>query len=261
MKLLIVVMNYYPSIGGTQSFFKHLAEHCVQQFGYEVEVYTTDSYYGPEKDQFKRIVPTEEHINGVLVKRFRYHRWQRKPFLLAQKTCIKLFKRSSNYLSIRRTGPWSPALDRAIRNTNADVIIGATSCYKYMNYPLVRCKLKNAKPFIYQGALHFDANIQEQNITPSILNSIKESEFYLANSLYEKEVLISKGVHAENIIVLGIAVEHNVSKLKYNLSYHPQLQIAVKQPLIAFIGRINELKSIDILIKAINGCLTVICNC
>ncbi len=114
MKLLIVVMNYYPSIGGTQIFFRHLAEYCVLHFAFEVEVYTTDSYYGPEKDRYKKIDVQQEYINGVLVSRFAYRRWHRKPFLLAQKMCIRLFGRSSAYLSVRRTGPWSPSLQKAI---------------------------------------------------------------------------------------------------------------------------------------------------
>src|SRR4051812_16892192 len=127
MKILIVVKNYYPSVGGTQIFFQHLAEYCVQHFGFEVQVYTTDSYFGPEKNYYKKIEPSEECINNVLVKRFEYRRWHRKPFLVAQKVCIKLFNKSSNYLTIRRTGPWSASLQKAIENTDADIIVGATS--------------------------------------------------------------------------------------------------------------------------------------
>ncbi len=130
------------------------------------------------------------------------------------------------------------------------MIIGATAAYKFMTYPLVRSKLKNKKPFIYQGALHFDVNRQEPYIAPVVLQSIQQSEYYLANSVYEKHVLISMGVPAVNIEVLGIAVEHDTSKSTFNTQYRQQLQIAPGQPLIAFVGRISELKSIDILIKA-----------
>ena len=127
MKLLIVVKNYYPSVGGTQIFFQQLAEYCVQYFGFKVQVYTTDSYFGPEKSYYKKIEPATECLNGVFVKRFAYRRWHRKLFLIAQKLYIKLFNKRSDYISVRRTGPWSPSLQKAIENTDADIIIGATS--------------------------------------------------------------------------------------------------------------------------------------
>ena len=247
MKLLIVVKNYYPSVGGTQIFFQKLAEYCVQQFGFQVQVYTIDSYFGSEKNYYKRINCTEECINGVFVKRFPYRRWHQKPFLLAQKAYIKVFGKSSDYLSIRRTGPWSSSLQKAIERTDADVIVGATSSYKYMTYPLIRHKLKNAKPFIYQGALHIN---EKQGIANYVLESIQQSEFYLANSSYERNVLIRMGVPSKSIKVLGIAVEHDITKLQFDMQYRKQLQFAPAQPLIAFIGRITKLKSIDILVKA-----------
>jgi glycosyltransferase involved in cell wall biosynthesis len=252
MKLLIVVKNYYPSVGGTQIFFQHLAEYCVQHFGFEVQVYTTDSYFGPEKNFYKKIELPEESINGVLVKRFEYRRWHRKPFEIVQKACIKLFNKSSRYLAIRRTGPWSISLQKAIENSDADIIVGATSAYKYMIYPLIRHKLKNPKPFIYQGALHFDVNQQQQYIADYVLNSIKQSEFYLANSNYEKEVLVDMGIQPEIIEVLGVAVEHDISKLKFDAEYRPRLQLSPAQPLIAYIGRITKFKSLDVLIKAMH---------
>ncbi len=252
MKLLIVIKNYFPSVGGTQIFFQYLAEYCVQHFGFEVQVYTTNSYFGPEKSYYKKIEPSEEYINGVWVKRFAYRRLHRKPFLIAQKACIKLFNKSSNYLAIRRTGPWSASLQKAIENTDADIIVGATSAYKYMTYPQIRHKLKDPKPFLYQGALHFEVNQQQQQIADYVLNSIKHSEFYLANSDYEKEVLIDKGVPPETIEVLGVAVEHDINKLKFDAEYRKQLKLSTDQPLIAYIGRITKFKSLDILIKAMH---------
>jgi glycosyltransferase involved in cell wall biosynthesis len=256
MKLLIVVKNYYPSVGGTQIFFQHLAEYCVQHFGFEVQVYTTDSLFGPEKNYYKKIDPSEEYINGVLVKRFKYRRWHRKPFLIAQKAFIKLFSKSSNYLAIRRTGPWSASLQKAIENSDADIIVGATSAYKYMTYPLIRHKLRNPKPFIYQGAFHFDINKQQQHIANYVLNSIKQSEFYLANSDYEKEALVDKGIPPGIIEVLGVAVEQDISKLKFDAEYRKQLKLSTDQPLIAYIGRITKFKSLDILLK----CMHLVCK-
>lgn len=248
MKLLILVKNYYPSVGGTQIFFQHLAEYCVKHFGFVVHVYTIDSYYGPEKDIYKKIEPSEEYINGVFIKRFGYRRWHRKPFLVIQKACIKLFNKSPDYLSIRRTGPWSASLQKAILNTDADVIVGATSSYKYMMYPLIRYKIKNTKPFIYQGAMHFDGN--HQHVAKYVLKSIKKSEFYLANSTYEKEALVNLGVRPEIIKILGVAVEHDLTYLQLNTQYRQELQLSPSQPLMAYIGRITKFKSIDILVKA-----------
>jgi len=49
MKIVHVVLNYYPSKGGTQWLFQNISERLVKHYNDEVTVLTVDSYYGPEK--------------------------------------------------------------------------------------------------------------------------------------------------------------------------------------------------------------------
>ena len=56
MKVLYVVQNYYPSIGGTQILFQNIAEKSLAYYNDEGVVYTTNSYFGPDKKEFKKII-------------------------------------------------------------------------------------------------------------------------------------------------------------------------------------------------------------
>ncbi|MBW7952533.1 MAG: hypothetical protein H3C56_08270, partial [Chitinophagaceae bacterium] len=55
MKILHVVNNYEPSIGGTQLLYKGISERCVKQYNDEVEVYTIDSLFGSHSKNFSAI--------------------------------------------------------------------------------------------------------------------------------------------------------------------------------------------------------------
>jgi hypothetical protein len=98
MKITHVVINYFPSVGGTQIFYQGISENCVQHFNDEVEVLTIDSYYGSHSKQYKKITPAHETINEVVVKRFPFSEKHIKILSLLNVLIYKISGKFSNKL-------------------------------------------------------------------------------------------------------------------------------------------------------------------
>lgn len=254
MKILFVVQNYYPSTGGTQIFFQHIAEKCANDYGDTIEIFTTNSYYGPDKRQFRKILKKTEIINKVTITRFPFFRIHLLLFGYFSKIFFRLFHSTPEKISKYIAGPWSPSLQKAIKKTNADVIFAGTSNYMYMLYPLNRKLLKSPKPFVFQGAIHFNENKKVKVISEEALNAIKHSEFYLSNTDYEKERLIELGVDKTKIITAGSCVDFDRFSKGNKTKFRDSNKINEREILVGYIGRIESTKSIDILLNAIKIC-------
>ena len=90
MKIVHISHQYYPSIGGVQSYMKNVSERLVKDYADDVTLITTNSLFGPERDAFKKIEPATETINGVKVIRFAYRRWHIKLFRFLFKILLVL---------------------------------------------------------------------------------------------------------------------------------------------------------------------------
>lgn len=250
MKIAHLVSNYHPSVGGTQIFYKGISENCVSIYKDEVEVLTLDSYYGSHSNTYKKIIPAQETINGVSIKRFSFFRNYRFWLSLLHKVIIKSTGKTVAHFERYNIGPWSPSLKKAIDTTNADVISASSSSFLYMLYPLYRKKLANPKPFVFQGAIHFADNEHGQVVADKTLEAIKASEYYMCNTQYEKERLVALGVENDMIVVAGVAVDmeefKNGSRTKFRLKF----QLNNENVLVGYIGRLVATKSIDVLINA-----------
>lgn len=250
MKVLYVVQNYYPSIGGTQILFQNIAEKCLTYYNDEGVVYTTNSYFGPDKKEFKKIDKKKEVINGISVHRFpflTFYYWlfgkTSMLFKLAHITMPQIIQRY-------RSGPWSPSLKKAMNQTDADVIFASSSNYLYMLYPLKRDRLSNPKPFVFQGAVHFTEDTNYDVLFSKTLHAIKASEYYMANTSYEKDRLIQLGVDADSIVVTGVAVDMEMYTTGNRAYYRDIFGVTEDNILIGYIGRLEATKGVDILIKA-----------
>jgi glycosyltransferase involved in cell wall biosynthesis len=250
MKILHLLQNYYPSIGGTQIFYQRISENLVAVYGDEVEVYTTNSLYGPDKDNFKHIPITSEEINGVKVTRFPLQRWHRPVTKLMAKAIAKLTGSVPEKIQQYNTGPVSASLTNALKNTSADIISASSSLYSYMHYPLWRTQLKAPKPFVFQGAIHFSEQKHKIPFSQKTLDAIKSSEFYMANTLYEKNRLIELGVNPVNIIVAGSAVAMQDFLPVQDNSMSSQFSFAEQDIVAAYIGRLEPTKGLPILLEA-----------
>jgi len=132
MKILHVSHCFHPSTGGVQWFFKNVSERLVKDFGDDVTVVTTNSYYGPEKLNFKKIEPACENINGVKVVRFPFTRWHIKPLQLTIKILKRLYVPVPKQLSATLHGPISSSMKKYLLQSDADVVGASSSNYLFM---------------------------------------------------------------------------------------------------------------------------------
>ncbi|MEP6512604.1 MAG: glycosyltransferase family 4 protein [Parafilimonas sp.] len=251
MKILFVVQNYYPSVGGTQTLFQNIAERFANDYHDKVDVFTINSYYSPHHEIYKKINTSCEQINGVNIHRFPFIRLHLTLFRWLSMLSKKVFKKDIPFVNEYIMGPVSRQLKQAIANTNADVIIASSSVYTYMNYPLWRKKTNNPKPFIFHGAIHFTSNKKQEYLPQKLISSIKASDCYVANTVYEKQRLVALGVRSENIAVIDIGIDVNKYRNINANSFRQQYKINSDDIIVTYIGRIEPIKGIDVLIAAV----------
>lgn len=247
---MFVVQNYFPSVGGTQIFFQNLAEKCTAVYKDEVHVFTTNSYYGPEKKYFKKAGPDKEVINNVNISRFGFIRFHLYFSGVLKKIFYKVFNSLPDFFLKYLYGPWSPSLIKAMNDSDADIVMAGTSDYLYMHYPLYRHNYKNPKPFVFQGAIHFMEDESRKVISATTLEAIKKSDCYIANTYYEKERLIKLGVDAETIAVAGSSVDMDLFKNGNRNYYRDLFKLKETDILLGYIGRIEATKNLDVLLAA-----------
>lgn len=248
MKIVHISHLYYPSLGGVQTYMKNISERLVRDYNDEVTVVTTNSYFGPEKTNFKKIEPKEETINGVKVIRFAYQRWHIKLFRLLLKVLRVLKINAPEEILARLNGPYSPAMKKYLKTVEANIFFASSSNYYFMRLPLWRkCN------FFYFASIHLEEDERLNHITKTQLRSMNASTLYIANTHFEKERMARLGVHPDKIFVLGCGVDmapfENVESDEVKAFKH-KAGIPEHAVVAAYIGRIEKTKNVHLVIKA-----------
>lgn len=255
MKVLHIVPNYYPSVGGTQLLFQGVSENMVSRYNDEVSVCTINSYYSSHSKDFRAIEIAEDVVNGVTVRRYPFYRWHLPLFRWVNKLSIRVRKKGSERLHKYIAGPWSPDLLKALTNADAEVIAASSCGYMYMLYPLFRHRLKHPKPFVFMGAVHFYDDERIVPITRKALQAIRQSEAYIANTAYEKQRLVKLGVQEQRIHVVGCAVDMQQFENGDAQSIRQQMGLQDDDVLLGYIGRLEANKNVQLLIEAFEKAL------
>ncbi|HWB24562.1 MAG TPA: glycosyltransferase family 4 protein [Chitinophagaceae bacterium] len=249
MKILHITQNYFPSRGGSQYMIQKISEYLKKTYNDDVTVITTNSYYGPHRREFKKIPQGNEIINGITVKRFGFMSAHKVPFKILGKLTKKIFGAAlQDFFTNIQYGPISRTMRSAIIKEPCDVICASTVHYSFADYPLWRKKISRPKPFVMFGALHLHNNA----ISKSYKKRIIAADYYIANTQYEKDYLITEGIDAEKIKVIGTATDilDNTGNLKPPAELRLKYKIAAEKKIITFIGRQEISKSIKTLIDA-----------
>lgn len=247
MKIVHVSHLYHPSEGGVQFWFKNVSERLVKNYGDDVTIVTTNSYYGPERKIFKKVIPAEEVINGVKIKRFSYTRFHISPLTFFFKICKRLSIPVPGWLSLIRNGPYSREMKRFLMNANASAICGSPSNYWFMQLPLwKKCN------FCYFGSIHLSKDESKPVLNQKQLQCINASSVYIANTQYEKARLVRAGVEASKIVVLGVGVDENAFERDEGkiTAFRNKAGLKDDDLLITYVGRIERTKSVLVLIKS-----------
>ena len=139
MKIAIVLKNYTPSVGGTQTLFKEIAERLVHDYNDEVEIITTNLYRSPHKPDNKIIAKQNEVINGVDVNRFSvilFHINIINWLNIFLKKTLRVSIKNIKWIKTLMYSPVSSGLKNKMINTSADIIIGSSHACTFMHYPV-----------------------------------------------------------------------------------------------------------------------------
>ena len=251
MNILHVTQNYFPSEGGTQYMMQQLSEYFKNNFNDGVKVYTTNSYYGPGRSAFRLIDKPLETINDIEVQRFPFTRMHKKPIKFFNKVSVRLFqKQLPFYLAYTlQSGPVSYPLYKAMLNDDADIIGASSMHYMFADYPQWRRFSKNPKPFVLYGALHIQKGLQ---LTKRYINRINNAEYYIANTLFEKEFLSNYIHDTDKIKVIGTATDiYKDAEPPDAVALHREsIGVRKEEKLILYLGRHEDWKGIPVLLEA-----------
>ncbi len=251
MKVLHVTQGYYPALGGTEFLIQQISEELVKQFGDEVTVFTTNCYSG--EAFFNHGLPTMkagwEELNGVKVCRFPVKTQISRFFRVPQGIAYRLHLPGNQYLRALASGPMILGLKQAIRNFPADVVAASSFPLLHM-FAAVDGARESGKGSVLHGGLHpvdrwaFDRSM--------IYHAIRRSGHYIANTEYEAQYAVSRGVPAEMIESIGCGVDPE-----------PYLQIDPQEakrrlglegvPVVGFIGQIAWAKGVGTLVDCMQA--------
>jgi glycosyltransferase involved in cell wall biosynthesis len=250
MNILHVSQNYFPSVGGPQYTMKHVSEKLVSYYGDHVQVCTTNSLYGPETRLFKKIEPAVETVGNVQVNRLPFNRWHYPLIELAGKVHGKATgKPLPRAITKYRWELDSPAINKMMAESEADVIMATTIIYNFADYPLWRFKTPNPKPFVLYGAIHLHKKLSSNS---PLIARAKACDCYIANTDFEKNELIEYGVNKNKIVTIGTGIELNEFLIEDEKvsAFRKAHAIDENDVVIGFIGRLVKGKGVGILIDA-----------
>ena len=249
-KILTIVHCYSPSIGGTQLMAQKISEGLKSTNKYDITILTSNLIKSPHQKINKPIHKKSEMINGILVKRFStipLHKF----FKIIKKLKLRLMNSKKNlhpYLSLLNNGPISFKLFWEAFWGDYDIIFTPSINYSPLFLGLLPNRYRKNKKLILLGAAHID-DYPDNNLPNKLVNLIKKWDYYLANTEYERDYMIDKGFPNNNVINLGGGVD--IEKFDSSESIFGDHNQINKNLVVGYIGRVNESKNINILLKSI----------
>jgi len=161
----------------------------------------------------------------------------------------KAFERQWPFNDVLRTlyhGPISWPMFTAIRDARADVLVASAFPLLHMYYPVL-AKRFNHIPVLYHGALHpqdrwgFDR--------PIIYKAIAACDMYLANTSFERDHVIAKGISPDKVRVASPGIDPEPFAAADGMVLRRKFGWEDK-PVITFVGQQAAHKGIDILYHA-----------
>jgi len=250
MRILHVVHNYAPSIGGSQWLVQNLSERLAADYGDDVTVFTTNAldtatFAGRAGNL---LPPGLETINGVTVRRFAID----ARFGLARKAASALADRlhlpGADWLRTLHNGPIVPGLAQAVAHSGAEVVMAMAFPLRHMFDAPAGAK-RAGTPIVFIGAIHpadswgFDR--------PMIYRAIRRADGYIALSPFEKDYLVERGISADKITVIGGGVDLPAASIDGPAAR--ALFSLPDAPVILALGKQNIRKRLPFLLQAMQS--------
>ena len=249
MDILHLVHCYYPARGGSEILFQRISEQLVATYQDRVTVYTTHGYntaYFVDPSQ-PAIPHTEnEQLNGVQIHRFAVN--NRIPPRI-RKLQIRAYLNDWPLNDVIRSiyhGPISWPYFKALAGAQADVVSATSFPYLHMHYAVLARRL-NRLPLVLHGALHPDDRWSYDRRV--IYKAIAACDIYLANTAFERDHVIAKGMPPERVRIASPGVDPEPFAAADGHRLRRQLGWT-DEPVIAYVGQQSAHKGIETLYQA-----------
>lgn len=208
MRILQVSVGYSPPLGGIAEHVKNISERLARK--HEVTVFTHN---------YRGLLPKEEKIHGVLVRRFRSF---------------------SPYAAYH----FSPTMIRELRKSEFDIVHG----HGYHALPLYFSRYAKRKRFVVTTHYHGHGHTAFRDFLlrlykPFGKRIFAEADAIISVSNYEKELLIKDfGLDEDKIWLIPNGI---------NLPEFSHQEVLEKTKSILYVGRLEQYKGVQYIIQAL----------
>jgi glycosyltransferase involved in cell wall biosynthesis len=249
LRLLQLVHGYPPAVGGVERAVCELCEGLVRERGAEVTVLTTNAYTNANfHNGSLPTVPIQrgETRNGVAVHRFpAVTRWT-LPLKVAQKAAYELRLPGNDWLRTWYQGPISPAMRRAVQETNADVVCAASFPLNHLFYAFARASQQ--PPVVLLGSIHTEDRWGYER--SNLLSLTRRAWATIAHSEPEAAWLVERGAPADRVVVIPEGIDEAGPAVEPG-TFRRRMGIPDGAFLIAYVGQQGSHKGIDVLLRSV----------
>ena len=262
MRILHVNIGYPPFVGGAQVFVQQVARHFAQR-GHVVEAWASDALEIDHLWARHRLQGPvgEGRDEGVIVRRFAarhlpalpysYHALRR--LAVAGSRCPWIGE--GRLWALARYTPWLPTMGEAFvsHDLSFDLVHGWNIPFESLLGPAQRFARRAGIPFIITPLVHLgeagDQRVRQLYTMRHQLSLIRESDAVIALTPIEADYLVSQGVSADRVHVVGGGVDPVAiargDAVRFRAGY------GVERPFVLYIGALNEHKGATHLVKAL----------
>jgi glycosyltransferase involved in cell wall biosynthesis len=251
MKVLHIVQNYHPAIGGAELLTQNISVGLIER-GHQITVLTSNA---PSSEAYinskvKTFPPGIETISGVVVKRLpivQLPTFVRRIFDAIMLAFWQGRLPFNDLIRILWAGPYIKGLRYEIMNSEADLLVATSFPFLHI-YQAFSAARKRCSPFVVIPCTHpMDAWAFEN---PRHYRLLQECQAVITNTSYEKDYLISRGVSGEKIHTVGLGIYPEHFNRAARGEFRGKYSIGDEERIVLFTGRKAEGKGIRLLLRA-----------
>jgi glycosyltransferase involved in cell wall biosynthesis len=250
LRVLHIVHDYYPAIGGSELLFQKIGEGLVRK-GIEVSVFTstarsTGDFLSPHAEMLPAGI---EHINGVRVRRFpyrRFPRWVRRGLDVASHLWSTRHWRGYGHLKAIWVGPHLPGIVKEAVQWAPD-LIAATAAPFLPLYRAAQAGRRAGIPVAIMPCLHPGDRWLIDN--PALMNLLRTVDGIMTLTPYEMRFLRALSVPADRLWLIGGGVAADAAKTARR-GLRAEFGIPEGEPVVLFCGRKEEGKGVQHVLEA-----------